>query len=80
MASTLPVLKLDLSIKAEDIRWITNTDDLYSWQALPEKDHLPKVWSPLTLTEHHVKVLSQDFSALPNRVKPDSHLEGRGVS
>ena len=42
MLMILPVFKLGLSIKPEDVRLMTNADDPYSWQALPEKDHLFK--------------------------------------
>ena len=42
MLMILPVFKLGLSIKPEDVRLITNANDPYSWQALPEKDHLFK--------------------------------------
>ena len=42
MLMILSVLKLGLSIEPEDVRLMTNVDDPYSWQALPEKDHLFK--------------------------------------
>ena len=38
----IPVFKLGLSIEPADIRLMTNADDLYTWQALPEKQHLFK--------------------------------------
>ena len=36
------MFKLGLSIEPTDIRLITNADDSYKWQALPEKQHLFK--------------------------------------
>lgn len=36
------VLKLGLSIEPAEVRLITGADDLYTWQRLPEKNHLFK--------------------------------------
>ncbi len=38
----IPVFKLGLSIEPADVRLITNADDPYTWQALPEKQLLFK--------------------------------------
>lgn len=32
--------KLDISIEPADVRLITSADDPYTWQSLPEKQHL----------------------------------------
>ena len=71
----LPVFKLGLSIKPEDVRLMTNADDPYSWQALPEKDHLFKK----QLSKHSIgayralcREVGVSFEAIPTtRPSPD---------
>ena len=71
-----PVCKLGLSIKPEDVRLITNADDPYLWQALPEKDYLFKK----QLSKHSIgayRALCREvgvlFEAVPTiRSNPDT--------
>lgn len=72
----IPVFKLGFSIKPEDIRLITHADDPYTWEALPEKQHLFKK----QLSKHSVgayralcREVGVSFEAVPTtRPNPDA--------
>ena len=70
----IPVFKLGFSIKPEDIRLITYADDPYTWQALPEKQHLFKK----QLSKHSIgayrklcREVGVSFEAVPT-TQPDA--------
>ena len=75
----IPVFKLGLSIKPEDIRLITHADDPYIWQALPEKQHLFKK----QLSKHSIgayrelcREVGVSFEAVPT-IQPDAHARSK---